>query len=42
MQDDTENTNEASVGFPDLIDRAHLMAGLCLLGYAAFVLVVVL
>ena len=29
-------------GFPDLIEHAHLMAWLCLLGCAAFVLVVVL
>jgi hypothetical protein len=42
MQDDIENTDDDSVGFPDLIDHAHLMAGFCLLGYVGFVLVVVL
>lgn len=42
MQDSHENTEDGSVGFPDLIDRAHLMAGLCLFGYVCFVVVVVL
>lgn len=38
MRDNTENTDDDSAGFADLIDHARLMGWLCLFGFVGFLI----